>query len=181
MSAELETCMLQGIAWHHAGLTSEERAGVERAYCAGAIQVCWLHTNTCCLSITSADGFRAAAAFAGLQVLIDSSALVSVLQVVTATSTLAAGVNMPARRVILRSLHQARVLRIELCMATHTARQVRAACNLSVLPRHTTLHARPFPHAGHWTGLTLPVSADGGARRAGGPRSRWRVLPHWKG
>lgn len=44
MSAELEKCMLQGIAWHHAGLTSEERAGVERAYCAGAIQVL-LHTN----------------------------------------------------------------------------------------------------------------------------------------
>lgn len=50
---------------------------------------------------------------------------------------------MPARRVILRSLHQARALRIESCMATHTARQVRAACNLSVLPLRPSFHAHP--------------------------------------
>eukprot|EP00887_Chlorella_sp_A99_P004871 scaffold4.g4871.t1 len=64
MSEALEWCMLRGVAWHHAGLTSQERAGVERAYRMG------------CLSV------------------------------VTATSTLAAGINLPARRVVLRSLKQ---------------------------------------------------------------------------
>ena len=62
--AALERLMLAGVAWHHAGLTLEERAHVEAGYRAGSIRV------------------------------------------LCATSTLAAGINLPARRVILRSLWQ---------------------------------------------------------------------------
>uniref|UniRef100_A0A383VNY9 DNA-directed DNA polymerase n=1 Tax=Tetradesmus obliquus TaxID=3088 RepID=A0A383VNY9_TETOB len=64
VNAELERMMAAGVAYHHAGLTHQERGVVEAGYRSGA------------------------------------------LLALTATSTLAAGVNLPARRVILRSLWQ---------------------------------------------------------------------------
>ena len=67
--AVVERLMRSGVAWHHAGLTLEERAHVEAGYRAGTIRV------------------------------------------LCATSTLAAGINLPARRVILRSLWQVKLPR----------------------------------------------------------------------
>ncbi|PNH10835.1 Helicase POLQ-like [Tetrabaena socialis] len=64
LNRELERLIEAGVAYHHAGLTSQERGAVEKGFRSGL-----LHT-------------------------------------LTATSTLAAGINLPARRVILRSLWQ---------------------------------------------------------------------------
>jgi len=61
LSAELESLVREGVAFHHAGVTMEERTLVE-------------------------EGFKT-----------------GILSVIVATSTLAAGVNLPARRVIVRT------------------------------------------------------------------------------
>ncbi|XRB01191.1 DExH-box ATP-dependent RNA helicase [Pycnococcus provasolii] len=72
---ELASCVEQGCAWHHANLTRESRAIVERAYKQGAVSVLF------------------------------------------ATSTLAAGVNLPARRVIFREPFKAHAMQAD-CMLT---------------------------------------------------------------
>jgi helicase len=60
----LRSCVRSGVAFHNAGLTSEQRRGVERAFRSGAIKC------------------------------------------IIATPTLAAGINLPARRVVIREVYR---------------------------------------------------------------------------
>lgn len=64
MARKLKSCVSMGMAFHNAGLTSEQRRGVERAFKKGDIKC------------------------------------------IVATPTLAAGINLPARRVVVRDVHR---------------------------------------------------------------------------
>jgi helicase len=64
MARRLKSCVRKGIAFHNAGLTTEQRKGVERAFKSGDIKC------------------------------------------IVATPTLAAGINLPARRVVIRDVHR---------------------------------------------------------------------------
>eukprot|EP00878_Enallax_costatus_P038468 GHUV01043713.1.p1 GENE.GHUV01043713.1~~GHUV01043713.1.p1 ORF type:complete len:137 (-),score=35.07 GHUV01043713.1:477-887(-) len=101
-----------GVAYHHAGLMQQERTVVEDGYRSGALLVRTIAFREACalslLAVLHKCTIGPAPVAMGLSesVVPVSYALGTALQVLTATSTLAAGVNLPARRVILRSLWQ---------------------------------------------------------------------------
>ncbi|VDL71152.1 unnamed protein product [Nippostrongylus brasiliensis] len=86
LSEVLERTILSGIAYHHSGLTHEERKHIEAAYSVGNYYGFDPHGRAISPRLKSnlfQDG---------------------ILCVICATSTLAAGVNMPARRVIIKAI-----------------------------------------------------------------------------
>ena len=128
----LADLLAQGVAYHHAGMASEERAAVEAAFRGGAVLA------------------------------------------LAATSTLAAGVNLPAARVVLRSLRQGPA---PVCRAQYLQMVGRAGRAGLVTAGESFVLAHPSERAdvaallsGPLPAVTSHLLTGGGKAAGGGPR-----------